>query len=218
MPTPNLTEVKSRPKRLTRGQRQRVLINTFRPFANEVGWIAYEWNTLHEKLADLFADISTADRKMSYAIWYSVPSDRLQRGLLQVALEAITVGEDDLFRLRDDTLWILDQFSCLADKRNGAIHVPLAFLQHSGAPETDIEVITYHYNGNPHANKLKGKPLLGEFRWYSDHLARLAAFADGLHSAWTFSAENYPWPHRPQLPSRGHYPNHTAQRRKNAPK
>ena len=59
--------------------------------------------------------------------------------------------------------------------------------------------------GNPHALDLLGKPLLPEFTWYRDHVGKIASFADSLHWAWRFSDHDppFPWPDRPQLPSRG---------------
>ena len=45
----------------TPGKRQRLRVRVFRPLAIEIGWLAYEWNRLHEAMAELFADIVTQE-------------------------------------------------------------------------------------------------------------------------------------------------------------
>lgn len=195
---------------------QTSLRRAFRPLAIELAWIAYEWNALHSHLADLFADISTADRDMSFAIWHSIPNDRTQRDILKAALTALHPYDDHMPRLRDDTAWVLEKLDALAGKRNGAIHVPLAFMMPTGA--TEIDISTYYFHGNPHAIQLKDKPLVDEFRWYRDHLSRLCAYAADLHSVLTFGDDGFPWPDRPQLPSRGQFASRKSRHRKNGSK
>ena len=65
----------------------------FEAYTLAVGKVAHAWNYLHEKLGQLFAVITGADREIALAIWYSTDSDRtppnmLKRQLLPQLLNA----------------------------------------------------------------------------------------------------------------------------------
>jgi hypothetical protein len=177
----------------TRAQLQRIRAKAFRPLAIELGWLVYEWNRLHEALATLFGDVvsSTKDKSIPYAIWHSTPNDRTQREMLKAAAAAATTATP---QTKSDIAWLLSELYRLAGRRNAAIHSPLIFANEM----TEVEIIPWAFFGNPRAAELKDKPLLDEFKWYRDHLARLAWFAEGLHLALSVGL---PWPERPQLPS-----------------
>jgi hypothetical protein len=69
-------------RQLTPAERQKIHRKAFKPLAEELGWLVFHWNTLHETLCELYADL-TDDRYVSYAVWHSAANDRPQREMLQ---------------------------------------------------------------------------------------------------------------------------------------
>lgn len=121
--------------------------------------------------------------------------------MLRAALDATYKRQSPKPKIYQDIDWLMQQLNALAGKRNDAIHAPLIFV--NDADTRTIEIMPNYFFGNPRATQLANKHLVEEFWWYKDHLGRLAEFAERLHYAFTFS--EFPWPDRPQLPSRGHY-------------
>lgn len=205
--------------RLTAAQRKRRSERKFRPIAIELGWLAFEWNRLHEALAELFADIVCSKdedhRALAFAAWYSIPSDRMQRNMLRATVEAAYRKSTPKPRLYDEIVWTLEQLNSLAGKRNTALHSPLVFL--TDVMLDEVEVSPWDVFGNPHARelsskKLKDKKLIEEFKWYRDHLSRLATFAQLLHRTIAFPLNTLP--DRPQLPPRGQFQSPVKRHRK----
>jgi hypothetical protein len=56
-------------------------------YCAKVGLVVYEWNDLHEKLAQLFAVVRGGDRQKALAKWYSLPTDKAQRKKLRDAVD-----------------------------------------------------------------------------------------------------------------------------------
>jgi hypothetical protein len=50
----------------------------FEAYTLAVGKVAHAWNYLQEKLGQLFAVITGADRAIALAVWYSTDNDRAQ--------------------------------------------------------------------------------------------------------------------------------------------
>jgi hypothetical protein len=216
-PTTRLADIIPPKKFLTPTQRERARTKVFRPLAIELGWLVYEWNRLQEALAELFATIVTPNNvRVGFAIWHELTNERAQRDILRAAIDARQLLETPKPRAYDDIAWILKQLDALAGRRNDAVHAPLVFINSFGAEE-QIEILPMHFFGNPRAKQLKDKSLLEEFRWYRDHLARLAEFAENLQFGIKFPVD-YTWPDRPQLPSRGHFASRAPQRRKSRSK
>jgi len=92
--------------RLTPAQRKLRNERRFRPIAAELGWLAYEWNRLHEAFAELFADfMSKGDdnhKPIGFAVWYSIPSDRTQRDMLRATIEAVHLRDSPKPRIYDE--------------------------------------------------------------------------------------------------------------------
>jgi hypothetical protein len=197
---------------VTPAQRQKARIKKFRPFANELGWILFEWNSLHEAFCQIFADLlAPADREIAYAIWHSNPSDRAQREMLSSALKVIKSKDKGLLKLCDGASYALEKMRKLSGLRNDAIHAPLIFVSLDGRDGgLKLEIEPNLMSRNPRGAKLpEDKELQEEFMWYRDHLERLASFTRSLHAAWYYrdTAVAFPWPDKPQLPPRGHYQN-----------
>ena len=139
--------------------------------------------------------------------------------MLQAAIDATYMVESPKPRVHADISWILKQLNSLAGKRNDAIHSPLIFITQLDAEGEmeGVEILPMYFFGNPRAAGLKDKSLLQEFKWYRDHLGRLAKFAELLHFALAFP--DYLWPDRPQLPPVGQFRSRRATtRRKNKSK
>jgi len=181
---------------------ERARAEAFGPLASELGWVVYEWNRLQAALAELFTDIVSPDnRTVPFAIWHSQTNERAQREMLRAALDAAHAATAS--RAHKDIIWLLNKVDALAGKRNDALHCPLVFIRTLDArgENEGIEISPMDFFGNPRAKTLRDKPLLEEFKWYRDHLSRLAQFSEALHYAITF-LNDYTWPDRPELPPR----------------
>jgi hypothetical protein len=151
------------PKLDTPQQRRREQERQFKPFAHEIGWIAFEWNRLQEALAELFADAISDHQPIAFNVWHSVRSDLTQREMLKAAAayRAATATSKQK-PVWDEVLWLSNEAATLSHKRNDALHVPFVFITHSDK----IELLPFYFFGNPKAQKLSKKELLKEFNWY----------------------------------------------------
>ena len=123
----------------------------------------------------------------------------------------VSINKVSKARQYDDISWLLNLIDRdIAGIRNDVIHAPMIFVNET----TNIELIPAYFFGNPRARALKDKNLLQEFRWFRDRMARLALFAEGLHHATLLSSCNFPWPIRPELPTRDQYRATSIKRRK----
>ena len=179
-----------------RKQHERDRRELFKPYANELGWLIYEWNRLQEALGELFAAIVTPKHHtLGVSIWHSSRSDRAQRDMLSAA--RVSLAKKLEAKAADDIKWLLDRVIELADKRNDAIHAPLVFVFESDA----LRLVPLSFLGNPRAAKLDNKNLLEEYNWYRDQASTLAWFAENIRYAITVP-EQFAWPDRPDLPTR----------------
>jgi hypothetical protein len=88
-------------------KRKRARERAFRPFAIQIGWIAYEWNRLQEALGELFSEIiHSGSERVGYAIWHSTDNDRALRNMMQSALEAAKKASKIKPQAFDDASWI----------------------------------------------------------------------------------------------------------------
>src|SRR5215467_2057727 len=97
------------PKKLiTPKQRERARVRAFRPLALELGWIVYEWNRLHEALAELFADVVSGTRQsIGFAIWYAIAAnERSQRDMLRAAIKAVDAYSDPKPPEHAEIIWL----------------------------------------------------------------------------------------------------------------
>jgi hypothetical protein len=212
-PTIRLADMQSPRKIRTPAQRKRAREQAFKPYATAIGWISYEWNRLQEALGEIFSDIvEPVSKAVGYAMWHSTDNERTLRNMLQAAVKAANIEAKIKPRAFADISWlILEVNKKLAGRRNSAIHAPLVMLNSTSADDP-VEIIPMYFFGHPRAMELKDKSLLDEFKWYRDHLEKLADFGENLHFAMIFS--DFSWPDRPQLPPRGEYQSRKAPRRK----
>jgi hypothetical protein len=173
----------------------------FDAYVAAVGKVAYEWNTLHERLGILFVAVTGWERKVALAKWYSFRSDRLQRDMLSTAIDA-TNPERSKTRPEapDDLIWLLDRAHELAEGRNNAVHAPCSlYISGSGS-----EMGAAFFDGNPLARKLEGKDLLVEFAWCESFAKTLSWFAEHLANAIAFP-DRFPWPQRRNILPREYF-------------
>jgi hypothetical protein len=185
-------------------------------YIQELGELIYAWNNMQELLAELFWVITgIPNGRIPLGVWHSTKSDRAQRDMLKAAALAAFAGEShEHQRIRCEICWLLERVNSLADRRNDVVHAPLWFVRDVVNPD-QTKMIPHTFFGNPRAQKLVGKDLLEEFRWYrrmaevlGSHALRLKFYLRGV--------EGSPWPDRPELPSRGqksNHPNHSRPRR-----
>jgi hypothetical protein len=60
----------------------------FNSYVSALGRVAHSWNTLQEALGELFWTVTEMDKATAFAVWYSTPNDRAQRGMLSAAIDA----------------------------------------------------------------------------------------------------------------------------------
>jgi hypothetical protein len=146
-------------------QRRREQERQFKPLAIELGWIAYEWNRLHEALGELFADAMGADTFTALCAWHAVGSDLTQRKMLKASAahraERSTPEHKLFWRALVD---LVDEVTKLSDKRNDAIHAPLVFVTDISGGVMKVQPLDFL--GNKRAAKLATRELLPEFQWY----------------------------------------------------
>jgi hypothetical protein len=173
----------------------------FRPYAVELGMLTLAWNQLHERLAMLFWNaIGGQNGAPSIAIWQYLRSDKMQRDVLKVAIEAGAFNARyNGPKATEDVLWLIGKVNILADQRNDAIHAPLAAVTNTQG----IRIEPHIFLENPRALKLHGKDLLSEFIWYRATADVLSVYANDLHACLSFPKVKWTWPERPSLPNRG---------------
>lgn len=168
----------------------------YEEYASAVGAVAHASNYLQERLGQLFSVVAGTDRGVALAMWYSLTSDRNQRGLLRAAVVA---SKDDrwlprLPKVRDDIMWLVDRGNEFGNRRNDAIHTPCSLF----VGEEGHEIAAAFLYGNPKALALRGQEIVKEFKTCAAYAERLCHFSDQTYSALVSAA--YPWPKRPELP------------------
>jgi hypothetical protein len=184
----------------TPAQRRREQERQFKPLAIELGWIAYEWNRLHEALGELFADAMGADTYTALSAWHAVRSDLTQRQMLK----ATAAHRAKRSAPEDTLLWralvnLVDEVTKLSDKRNNAIHAPLVFVTDVTGGAVEVEPLVFL--GNEKAANLGNRDLLPEFQWYRKSGEVLANYANVLHYA--LNDPTHQLPPKPILPTLG---------------
>jgi hypothetical protein len=173
----------------------------FEAYTLAVGKVAHAWNYLHEKLGQLFAVITGADREIALAVWYSTDNDRAQRNMLKAAVAATTAERWASFsKAADHIKWLLDRADEVAEYRNNAIHTPCS-LYIGGGEFGGSEMGASFFHGHPRAKKLVGKKLIIEFDWCERYAETLSRFAQKVETAIAFPSK-YPWPDKPTPPVR----------------
>ena len=175
-----------------------------------MGWIAYEWNRLHEALGEVFGCVLSKDARddftirPAFAAWHALTNERAQRDMLAAAIKSrsvvLMISKPPLAEID----WVLEKLNKLAGRRNDAIHAPLAFVNQVGPDELGVEILPLYFFGNQRAASLRGKALLEEFRWCRDHLERLADYSECLIFAMKFVGQ-YTLPEKPELPDRARF-------------
>jgi hypothetical protein len=181
---------------------EREMQQAYEKHATALGEVVFHWNDLQERFAELFCFVSGTTQAIGFAIWYALTSDRTQRELLKVALEASQI-DPDFWKGREqavaDIEWLLKEALKLANRRNDAIHAPYDMSLSLGPKQKLIVVRPSYWQGNPRAKALEKKDLASEFEWYAATAQTLARFARALIAHLEMPGPN--WPERPRLPA-----------------
>jgi hypothetical protein len=165
-------------------------------YAVELGYLAINWNNLHEHLAQIFEASFPSTKKndrLALAVWHSVNSDLAQRKMLRaIADRAQHLGVAS----KEEIIWLLNKADSFADRRNDAIHSP--FIPANAT--TYWALVPDMMSFSPRARKLNNKDLLKEFKWYADSVRTLSAHAYRIARSLETAK---PLPERPSLPILG---------------
>lgn len=172
----------------------------FEAYALAVGKVAHSWNFLLERLGRIFELVMDAEESMALAVWWSTESDRVQLLMLQ---SAILASPEDrwmprLPKARKELKWLADTVLRLSNSRNDAIHAPCSLMIDADY----ADMAASYVSGHRRAKNLRGKQLLIEFDWCERWAEELARFTEKVQTA--LSHESYPWPERPEKPTRKH--------------
>jgi hypothetical protein len=155
---------------------------------------------MQEHLGCLFCKVSGTDFTMGISLWHCLKSDRLQRDLLQTALDAAIQDQDWIFiypQAQESINWLLSKINALAERRNGAILAPIASLS-GHLPE----LMPLTFSGTPNGLKLRGIDIIREFEWYEKFADELSAYIRQIEAALVTTSDiPVPWPDRPLLPT-----------------
>jgi hypothetical protein len=170
-----------------------------KPYAIEIGQITLVWNRLHENLALLFwYAIGPEKGGVSFAIWNRLSSDRTQRDILKVVIDAgAFLSHSNGRRIADELLWLLKQIEDLAERRNIAVHAPLTTLTDTTTGITTVAAQDFF--GNRRAKSLAKKDILSELVRYGERAEMLSRFAVALIQC--MNPSHQPWPKRPTAPA-----------------
>jgi hypothetical protein len=162
----------------------------FAPYITAAGQVVHHWNQLQERLGRVFA-AAIGNRKIALAIWYTPHSDRAQRDMLTAAINETL---DDKWKryaptAKADILALVSAANSLADRRNDAIHAPVALAIN----KHKLTIISVYFHGNPRALKLKGKDIVNEFNLCISLTRELYQYAEKIETAINFSS-HYAWP------------------------
>ena len=178
----------------------------FHPVATEIGFLAREWNGLQDYLAQIFGQIlGPANVSIPLAVWNSATSDRVQRDMLRAAIHAWGAFDQDETEIFNEIKWLLDEANKLSDKRNNAIHAPLAVAKNSHTLQ--LRVVPHTFANHPQAIRLKDKDVLAEFSTYRAQSKILKQHAKSIYF-YIRRKEKFPLPQRPKLPTAGSKPGH----------
>jgi hypothetical protein len=167
----------------------------FEPYAIQLGWLAYSWNSLHDRLGQLFWILTGLQNgKIPLAIWNAVKNDRTQREIVRATAKEALTGTPSAY---DAIKWILDRADVFEEHRNNALHSPLTFMIDADGPQLSSKWLS----GNPRAMKLKDKDLLNEFAWYGRSANKLAVYVQRI-SLHLKDPAQFPMPERPTMPAK----------------
>jgi hypothetical protein len=177
--------------------------DVFKPYGTEIGHLVFNWNRLHDNLANLFEFIVGSPSKgVATSIWYSTDSDFAQRKMLRAATEkSLHISS----RQRESIIWLLNQIDdSLRHKRNDALHSPLAVVTGDYGEGETTWIIPDPGSGSPRAHSLLKSErthlnLMGELKEYGQLSNTLATYAYAMFRAFV-NPTSHAWPDKPKLP------------------
>src|ERR1700730_6352520 len=94
------------PPRVIKAPNWEELDKRFEPYAIQLGWLAYSWNELHDRLRNLFWTLTgMQDGRIPLAIWNAIQNDRAQREMVRALVGVIFLDKE---AERNEILWVMD--------------------------------------------------------------------------------------------------------------
>ncbi|MBL8643064.1 MAG: hypothetical protein JNK21_03955 [Rhodospirillaceae bacterium] len=165
----------------------------FKPYAELMGRVAFQWNNIHESLALLFWKVMR-DRytDMAVAIWNSYRSDSAARQIL-LSLAEIRFRKNK--RKFSDIEWLIKKVNGLSDERDSVLHAPFTFTY---VEEKGLQITPSTALGNRLAKRLQTGDLVERMKVAHDKLQELNTFCVRMTSALVNNDRvMHPWPDRP---------------------
>ena len=128
-----------------------------REVAENIGHIAIEWSRIHDRLSRIFAHVTQINQEVAYAIWNSIPTDSLQRQMLQAAVNE-AYKDEEFFETKEDIIRVIRKLNKASSNRNNFIHCPFAI----SIEGKELVLIPNDLLNNKHAKRLKGSEILTE--------------------------------------------------------
>src|SRR5580658_6617228 len=115
----------------------------FADYAHFLGRVVHGWNRLHERLAELFAEVIGGPQSVALAVWHSSLNDRAQRNMLEAAIKAVSDDrwEGKFPQAKSDIIWLICKINSLSRQRDNAVHAPAALTINN----RDIEMAAIQY-------------------------------------------------------------------------
>lgn len=86
-------------------------VKAFHAYALALGKVVHAWNYLHERLGQVFVDVSGAEPAVALSIWNALSeNERYQRRMLGAAIKADAPERwRDIEKLPADLLWLIEE-------------------------------------------------------------------------------------------------------------
>lgn len=173
-----------------------------------LGRLAIAWNTIPLCCGSLFIILAHPDNsKLGWAIWNAVANDRMQRKVLEAAVEA---APNATAPLKKRVRWAMGEITSLESQRDTALHAPYLRM-----PAGRLGPL--HHTGHLRAVQLKYADLESMLHSNAIDMIDLSLFVSSL-AVRLGANDGTPWPQKPSLqrlkpPKTPEEPN-----QKNAPK
>jgi hypothetical protein len=147
------------------------LEDALKPYAEELGNLVIDWNTMQEGFCMLFCvllEVENFDKAL--AIWHLLKSDKLQRDLVDaVAPHCSLIRKDP--KAIELIKWAVKHAMELGTHRDDAVHSPYVVLM-----EEPISLGSLSHFNHPRALGLKEAELIGEFARIKGNIKAITLF------------------------------------------
>ena len=147
------------------------LEESLQPYAEELGNLVIDWNTMQEGFCMLFCvllEVENSDKAL--AIWHLLKSDKLQRDLVvKVAPHCALIKKDP--KVIGLIEWAVNNAMGLGNHRDDAVHSPYVVLM-----QEPISLGSLSLLGHPRAIGFTDKELISEFARIRGNIRAMTIF------------------------------------------